>query len=616
MVILELVTGLNPSAHDPNNPGGLIYPVAQVIIPHKPGATTRCMENLDELAGWPKQLAADIARLALCCADVFDETRRPQFMEVVWSLRRMIKSFLPHDHDVKANVLEEPGPAPLREQSWQTPNRRSSPEGMPREQQNPESCLTSVTHDCSVSTGRTLAIRDMPGLAQLPQADAAPVFLELVAVARPLQKDLPLESRLIPLVPGPLEAGKTSVSAPVGRSCQQSLFKAWLSDPAQWRSISRRAFEVSWQPSLPMSTLRLHVCGGNHLIVDGAIVAPSSSAPLRSGSEVGLVGSDKVLLSFRCRPANGQGFPNTSAAVAKKCLDVSDTDEISLTKKSMSPLWGGKSVPLLGSVREAKILSAEEPEPMPREETILGSSDSGTRAEPEALHELAPSPDFAEEPEPQPQGKRRLSRIPAASALRRPAVGHHRALTQLLATQGLFALSKQLETTIAQAVGPKAGGCQVALELRGAGASVVPRALRRVGPVSLDARPMLVGWRHQPDLHQCVVLAGIQAFSSNDLFCIAKVRGELWLFAAAPLSLLQRTGAGGDAAAEEDEDDDFEGCCCTHLAPNEFTKLTAGDRIVLEGAGANSGRDTDRCVLYWQFMQVFGPTPVSAAKAA
>jgi hypothetical protein len=127
---------------------------------------------------------------------------------------------------------------------------------------------------------------------------------------------------------------------------------------------------------------------------------------------------------------------------------------------------------------------------------------------------------------------------------------------------------------------------------------------------------MLVGWRHQPDLHQCVVLAGIQAFSSNDLFCIAKVRGELWLFAAAPLSLLQRTGAGGDAAAEEDEDDDFEGCCCTHLAPNEFTKLTAGDRIVLEGAGANSGRDTDRCVLYWQFMQVFGPTPVSAAKAA
>jgi len=187
---------------------------------------------------------------------------------------------------------------------------------------------------------------------------------------------------------------------------------------------------------------------------------------------------------------------------------------------------------------------------MPREETIPGSSDSGTRAEPEALHELSPSPDFAEEPEPQPQGKRRLSvsRIPAASALRRPAVGHHRALTQLLATQGLFALSKQLETTIAQAVGPKAGGSQVALELRGAGASVVPRALRRVGPVSLDARPMLVGWRHQPDLHQCVVLAGTQAFSSNDLFCIAKVRGELWLFAATPLRLLQRTFSAAGSA--------------------------------------------------------------------
>jgi hypothetical protein len=147
---------------------------------------------------------------------------------------------------------------------------------------------------------------------------AAPFYFELVAVARPLKDSLPLELRLLPLAPpssivaaglqqkqcpgcGDSGAGLGSVvTVPVGRSHQQALFKAWLPQDQEWRCISRKAFEVSWERgSLAHCTLKLHAGAGSPLVVNGALVTPGATVPIRPGSEVNLVWSGKVLLCLR-----------------------------------------------------------------------------------------------------------------------------------------------------------------------------------------------------------------------------------------------------------------------------------------------------------------------------
>jgi hypothetical protein len=345
---------------------------------------------------------------------------------------------------------------------------------------------------------------------------------------------------------------------------------------------------------------------------------------LRSGSEVNVAGADRILLSFLCRPAHC----HVAAKKPAELCTPKGTEPAAgavLDGKLMSPREGIKGSSMPGREMLLPLTGADELEPPLREETFKGSSDGGPRGEFQAQfsHEILPPPGLGEgEPEPPPLGLRRLPRMPANT--RKPEVGHHRALTQLLAEQSLFSPSNkdQREPAICQALGPNVEGCQVVLELCGAGASVVPHHLRRIGPVSLEARPLLVGWRHQSELHQCVVLAGAKEFTRTDHFCIAKVRGEMWLFAASPLRLLRPVVAGGphDAGASKDEDSQTS-CSCTVLAPNEFTALVTGDRIALEVDGADTGAtsgqaDAHRCMLYWRFTQVLRPTPASAAKAA
>merc|ERR1719262_2044985 len=134
----------------------------------------------------------------------------------------------------------------------------------------------------------------------------APYYFELFAVSRPIKAPLPLQSRLIPLSPpGPngtsLSGAGCVVTVPVGRSHQQDFFKTWLAEDHEWRCVSRKAFEVSWERGATAAQVapKLHACGGNPLMVDGALVTAGASVPIRSGSEVKLVWSGKVMLCLR-----------------------------------------------------------------------------------------------------------------------------------------------------------------------------------------------------------------------------------------------------------------------------------------------------------------------------
>lgn len=316
MVVLELLTGLNPSAHDPNRKGGLIYPVATVLDPQRPGGLERCTQNLDALANWPMDVACDVARLGLCCVDMADETRRPQFVDIVWTLRRIAKCFPKDDTgiDAWAKTARVPqqdmsSPGVKREDVQNALSRVFAPPTRRSPSQNTDENLgqpQSGSQEESVVSTPQMAPDASPNSLM---GTEAPFYFEIVAVSRPVKSSLPLQSRLLPLSPpGPISASVAGtgsvVKVPVGRSHQQSFFKAWLPEEHEWRCVSRTALEVSWESGAQgTSTPKLHACAGNPLVLDGALVAPGTTVPLRVGSEVNLVWSGKVLLCLRFWPA-------------------------------------------------------------------------------------------------------------------------------------------------------------------------------------------------------------------------------------------------------------------------------------------------------------------------
>jgi hypothetical protein len=128
-----------------------------------------------------------------------------------------------------------------------------------------------------------------------------------------------------------------------------------------------------------------------------------------------------------------------------------------------------------------------------------------------------------------------------------------------------------------------APGPQAVLELQGACAPSFPASHRTLGPLGIDARPLLVGGRHQPQLHRAAVAAGCGEFASADHFCVACLGGEFWLFAVVPLTVVR-----GDGSFKV-------------LGRDDFIRLLEGDRIVLVDSDDASSRDAAQRRLCWHF---------------
>jgi len=129
---------------------------------------------------------------------------------------------------------------------------------------------------------------------------------------------------------------------------------------------------------------------------------------------------------------------------------------------------------------------------------------------------------------------------------------------------------------------------EIILVLHGDDVLDVPLEQRTIGPVSVLDRPLLVGRRDQPELHQRAVTQKHLEVLGRDRFCVAHEGGEVVLLAlASRLIWLDRDGERP-----------------LRLARNDIANLASGDRIVL-GIDADANfPDASRRKLCWHFRRV------------
>jgi len=129
----------------------------------------------------------------------------------------------------------------------------------------------------------------------------------------------------------------------------------------------------------------------------------------------------------------------------------------------------------------------------------------------------------------------------------------------------------------------------VCLELAGEQVLNGPASQRRVGPVSLAGKPLLVGSRHQPDLFSGIVMRGFTNLVDRDHFCIASEGGVFWLLCLSSKGLWRARGN------EEP----------LRLILDDFQPLQHGD-VIVPSLGAPDADSVERCsrALHWRFTVV------------
>ncbi|CAE7545168.1 unnamed protein product [Symbiodinium microadriaticum] len=265
MVMLELLTGLAPATADPTRPGGIAYQVADAISQHSPGALERCLCCLDANAGWPKDLAKEMAELALRAVHSQEE-ERPRFVELVRTLRRLLERF---PKPIQSVAMAVPPPT--------TP--AASPTS-PENEANPKA-------------------REAKAQAVIVHSSQAAFGLEFVTAVGVDLNTLPPDVHRLCLA-GTILDGVLLV--PVGRSHQQRAFEAWVPDQRQ-NCISRTAFEIAC--GTKGENAMLTVRGSGLISVDGKVAPRETGIPLSSGAEIAFHhGADmnSVLLRLRFVP--------------------------------------------------------------------------------------------------------------------------------------------------------------------------------------------------------------------------------------------------------------------------------------------------------------------------
>ncbi|CAK0856793.1 unnamed protein product, partial [Prorocentrum cordatum] len=359
--MLEVLTGLNPSAADAKAPGGIAFPVEERLAPQQPGAIDRCCRALDACASWPAQLGAEFGTLALRAVHAHDERSRPVFVEVVRSLRSMAARNPP---GAAAAPLQTAQRGPAAQALAAGPAPPASP-------QQPQRCLVRSPAQSPGGGAPSPA-----GAQEAPVAPATPVrpavangptealdpdfFLELVAAhgqaaeaVSPLLRQLPLAAAA-GCLPGP--DGK--VTQQIGRHHQAEFFEAWLPDVSSRSCVSRKAIEVSWAPGADEAWLT--ACGTNPVSVDGKVVQKGAGAALRPGSDIIFSYELKVLLRLRfvaCGPVVTEA--PAVAAAQRGCQEVdaegrwSACRSLQLSGEDLQEMLSSRMVVLEGSVNDA-----------------------------------------------------------------------------------------------------------------------------------------------------------------------------------------------------------------------------------------------------------------------
>jgi len=147
-----------------------------------------------------------------------------------------------------------------------------------------------------------------------------------------------------------------------------------------------------------------------------------------------------------------------------------------------------------------------------------------------------------------------------------------------------LALSSLPEEACGKGVAPDRAP-PIVLELLGEAVLDLPASQRSIGPVLLGDRPLLVGRRHQPELHQHAIEAECLELLSRDDFCIAYEGGEFWLLALTSNRIWR---------ARDNEKP-------TELARDDLVTLLPGDRVLLGYSEAHGGHR-----LCWAFKHADG----------
>mmetsp|Transcript_32425 Transcript_32425/g.87925 ORF Transcript_32425/g.87925 Transcript_32425/m.87925 type:complete len:1222 (-) Transcript_32425:273-3938(-) len=318
MVLLEVLTGLDPSSADPHLPGGILYPVAETIAPSSPGAIDRCARNLDASASWPAQLAHEFGVMALRGVATHDERSRPHFVEIVKSLRNMSERYPP----TFTPSQSPPQPAPAEAVNKAKASYARAKTFPAAKEAAPGAPAAPAAPAAAPRAGVSVIVKAAPTspVAASDHAEESPFALEVVMATGLDVEALTPEFRRMPLnaVVGAGDSPGAMLAAPVGRHYQQEFFEAWLPEMAHRTCISRKAFEICWTPGSDI--ICLVACGTNPMSVDGKVATKNSRMLLKYGSEVCFTYELKVLLRLRfvtavVSPAHKQASFGVSAAV-------------------------------------------------------------------------------------------------------------------------------------------------------------------------------------------------------------------------------------------------------------------------------------------------------------
>eukprot|EP00930_Biecheleria_cincta_P065675 TRINITY_DN5152_c0_g3_i1.p1 TRINITY_DN5152_c0_g3~~TRINITY_DN5152_c0_g3_i1.p1 ORF type:complete len:691 (+),score=109.48 TRINITY_DN5152_c0_g3_i1:44-2116(+) len=324
MVILEVLTGLAPASADSKAPGGIVYPIAEKIVPGSPGALDRVGRVLDTSANWPSPVFEELATMGLRCIHATDESQRPRFVEVVRPLRNLLERFPPES----AIQDSTSPPRPQDKANYRGVNYG----GYGGQSGGSPYSAADASSPMHLSADAALC---------LAASSTSPFVLELIA-AEDLDVDsLPAERRRLCLTPYVSEVDGRHV-APVGRQHQQDLFESWLAKPELRSCISRVAFEISWLGSA--RDPQIVAKGNNPIAINGRVLQRNEIVSLCLGSEVGFAysnaGEIDLFVKLRFAPAPHAAVVAASAPTAALVnMDRSETSRAKKTGKTGPKSW-------------------------------------------------------------------------------------------------------------------------------------------------------------------------------------------------------------------------------------------------------------------------------------
>ena len=290
MVMLEVLLGLDPSATNSKAIGGLSYPIQEAVNPQKSGAEERCLQCVDQTAGWPRELAREFARLALRGVNAMDEKQRPSSVEIVKTLRSLYERYpATGTYDTEIRVVEaRTEVVPVKHRATQPSVQKIQTRPTPRAE---VMAVATPKREEVEKVEKVEKINEVyPSNPSNPSPDSP--FLE-VTLATGSFLELTHEQRHLSLNPRASENG--SCVAAVGRGQQPELFEIWLPDSRIRTCVSRNAFEVTWRAD----GIWLMATGSGPVSLDQKVLTPKTAYALRSGAEIGLLYGKQLLIKFR-----------------------------------------------------------------------------------------------------------------------------------------------------------------------------------------------------------------------------------------------------------------------------------------------------------------------------